>query len=42
MFLILFFKKISQLNATTITLNDIMRKSPYFDLMKINTHDLFY
>jgi hypothetical protein len=37
-----FLKKISQLNATIIKLNDIMRKNPYFGLMKINTHDLFH
>jgi hypothetical protein len=38
-----FFKKISQLNAAIMTLNDIMRKkNPYFGLMKINTHDLFH
>jgi hypothetical protein len=44
MILILFFilKKISQLNAAIMTLNDIMRKSHYFGLMKINIHDLFH
>jgi hypothetical protein len=35
-----FFKKISQLNAVIMTLNDIMKKN-YFGLMKIDTHDLF-
>jgi hypothetical protein len=37
-----FLKKILQLNAAIMTLNNIMRKIPYFGLMEINTHDLFH
>jgi hypothetical protein len=37
-----FFKKcISPLNAAIMTLNAIIRKNPYFSIMKIHTHDLF-
>jgi hypothetical protein len=39
-----FVKKISQLNAVIMTLNDIMKKkkkNPYFGLIKIDTHYLF-
>jgi hypothetical protein len=41
-FILFYFKKISQLNVAIMTLNDIMRKNPYFGFMQINAHDLFH